>query len=221
MVALAVMGCPVGQVCDEVKDKFGHLRNKTSPEVLNLRKLRPSEEQMIKVKRKFEHLKEKRADRKTLEELVNLNPGAYSTEEILDLFRKYQLKLDLKAFTRRREGTRKIIFYLFSRSVPARTTDSVFSQAGKLPKGIEFYGVLTGIDRKTLTYLRKLKSFGAVRIKINPYIFEKAGAGVVPAFVYAECPEGEFRSRLCEYRYVLYGDVPLGYALEKFLEKER
>lgn len=112
----------------------------------------------------------------------------------------------------------KYIFYLFSQSVPDVTVNSVFDQAKKLVKeDIVFYGVVRGVDgdRKILDKFRNLRSKG-IRLKINPLIFRGVGAEVVPAFVYAVCPEkNSFRSRDCDYRLVVYGDMTLAGALEK------
>ncbi|MDQ7082108.1 MAG: TrbC family F-type conjugative pilus assembly protein [Aquificota bacterium] len=108
----------------------------------------------------------------------------------------------------------KVIFYLFSRSVPHATVDNVFRQAKSL-KGWKFYGVIRGIDREILSYIASLKNFKYVSVKVNPLIFEKVGAEVVPAFVFAECKMimGILRTKNCEFNAVLYGDVSLKWAL--------
>ncbi len=219
ITALAVMGCPIGDKCDKVKEELGYLKDKADLHNLDINKLLPKEEKLREVENRFKHLKEKRVKDEDLTRLLNMNTSSYSLERIMGLLRQYQLKFDLRKINAKKPTEkRKIIFYLFSRSVPARTVNNVFASSRKL-KGFEFFGVLRGIDKKTLEYLQNVDSFKKVRIKINPYIFEKVGAGVVPAFVYAECPPGEFRSKLCDYKYVVYGDISLEYAMDKFLSR--
>lgn len=118
---------------------------------------------------------------------------------------------------------KNLIFYLFSTSVPSQTVKNVFL-ASKKYKTLEFYGVIRGISKKTWEYLQSLdeKAIEDISIKINPNIFRYAEVKVVPAFVLAECndrPMGIIRSSSCSFKAVIYGDVSLDFAIEKFKER--
>ncbi len=117
----------------------------------------------------------------------------------------------------------KYLFFLFSKSVPDSAIESVFAQAQKL-KGINFYGVLRGVDRnrEVLTKIQGIKNFGEITVKVNPLIFRHVNAEAVPAFVYAQCAAPQmFRSGDCEYRMILYGDLSLIGALEKMADEDK
>ncbi|HID04970.1 MAG TPA: hypothetical protein EYP20_04100 [Aigarchaeota archaeon] len=170
--------------------------------------LLPSEEKIREVKERYKHL------------------GEYSGEEIEGLRdalltsagQQRVWKIFFSTPPPSEENSKKeTIFYLFSRSVPRATVDNVFRWAKNL-KDWKFYGVIRGIDKEILSYITSLKNFRHITIKVNPLIFEKVGAEVVPAFVFAECKMimGVLRTGDCEFKAVLYGDVSLKWALEKY-----
>jgi type-F conjugative transfer system pilin assembly protein TrbC len=159
------------------------------------------------------------------------------TTKDLERVKKYEyLGRQKKAFTKEldgrasvpartgRSGTAKegYLFYLFSKSVPDTTVDSVFEQARKL-ENTHFYGVVRGIDkdRDILKKIQTMKAFEGTTIKIHPLIFRAVGADKVPAFVYALCPEpAMFRAAECEYRMIVYGDISLRGALQLMIERD-
>ncbi|ACO04995.1 hypothetical protein PERMA_A0022 (plasmid) [Persephonella marina EX-H1] len=165
---------------------------------------------------KFKSLTENKADvseYKKLGENVNL-------KLLENIYGKNWLDIRLKL-----EGKpekKNLIFYLFSTSVPMQTVKNVFLASQKY-ENLEFYGVLRGISKKTWKYLNSLdEAMNNMTVKVNPLIFKAVDAEVVPAFVIAECPErpyGIIRSKSCKFKAVLYGDVSLDFAVEKFKEE--
>jgi len=197
---------------EKVKKDFEWLK-KRQKDVSQFRNLIPEQNVIKQVKERYEHLTKFNKD------LIKQFEFALLTKEGQERIWKAFFKKDLP-----KEKNQKVIFYLFSRSVPLQTLRSVFKSAEKL-KGYRFYGVLRGIDERTISYLASIESFkkGKITVKINPLIFEKAGTSVVPAFVLAECREnfGILRTKNCILKAVLYGDVSLEFALKKFKEVEK
>ncbi len=100
---------------------------------------------------------------------------------------------------------------------------NLFLSRHKSYKGINFYGVLRGVDakREVLIKIQGIKDFGEITVKVNPLIFRNVSAEAVPAFVYALCATPQmFRSGDCEYRMILYGDLTLMGALEKMADED-
>ena len=224
-LGITLMACSLDGKCNEreflkqnkekieqVKKDFQWLKEKQK-DVSDFEKLIPSRQKIEEVRNKYEDLA--RFD----ENLIRQFEGALLTKEgqkrIWEMFFKKDLPSSQKV---------KVIFYLFSRSVPRATVENVFKSAEKLTD-YRFYGVLQGIDKKTISYLASIESFkkGKITVKINPLIFEKAGTSVVPVFVLAECREnfGILRTKNCSFKAVLYGDVSLEFALKKFKEVEK
>ena len=224
-LGITLMACSLDGKCNEmeflkqnkekieqVKKDFQWLKEKQK-DVSDFEKLLPSRQKIEEVRNKYENLT--RFD----ENLIRQFEGAILTKEgqkrIWEMFFKKDLPSNQKV---------KVIFYLFSRSVPKKTVENVFKSAEKLT-GYRFCGVLRGIDKKTISYLASIESFkkGKITVKINPLIFEKAGTSVVPVFVLAECREdfGVLRTKNCSFKAALYGDVSLEFALKKFEEVEK
>ncbi len=191
---------------EKVKRDFEKLKNRRVK--INTKRLLPTEDKIKEIREKYKHLTE--FNKEEIEKLKDALLTSAGQKRVWESVFKTPSPKD-------KGSKEKVIFYLFSRSVPATTVDNVFSQAKKL-KGIKFYGVIRGIDREALHYITSLKNFGEVRIKINPLIFEKVGAEVVPAFVFAECRTvmGILRAGNCEFKAVLYGDVSLEWAVERY-----
>jgi len=205
--------------------------------------LKQNKEKIEKVKREFDWLREGKKkvsdferllpDSKKIEEVKNKYGSLEHFDEALTkrfeeaLLTKEGQKRIWRMFFKRNlpeSGKVEVIFYLFSRSVPKQTVENVFKSAEKLTD-YEFYGVVRGIDGKTLSYLASIESFkkGKITVKINPLIFERVGAEVVPAFVFAECKKefGILRTRNCDFKAVLFGDTSLDFAIEKYKEVKR
>lgn len=189
---------------------------------LDMESLKPSQEDIEKAK-KYESLKgqkvdEKAKEREALKENINLDKVQEITRPDVKSS-KNSLAGELSS-----PGKREAyLFYLFSKSVPQSAVDSIFGQAKKL-KGVNFYGVLRGIDSKrdVLKAVRETKNFGGITIKVNPLIFRFVGASMVPAFVYAQCPpKVMFRSKECDFKLVIYGDMTLMGALSMMAEKDK
>lgn len=183
--------------------------------------LLPSKETVRSVEEKFSSLKNSSADISDFEKFVD-------NESFTQVLKKFgslsSLKENwwLKAYREKQGRRRKVLFYLFSSTVPDRSVRNVLSQVKYLPRGLDFFPVLRGIP--SLDYLRKMKTWKemvGIRVKINPLIFRDVGAKVVPAFVLANCDviSGVLRSKTCVYEKVIYGDVSLRFALEKLLGK--
>ena len=198
----------------KVKKKFGGLKEKKQK--VDEEMLMPKADNLKEVEEKFRSLKENKADvskYKKLGENINL-------KLLENIYGKNWLDIRLKL-----EGNpekKNLIFYLFSTSVPMQTVKNVFLASQKY-KNLEFYGVLRGINKKTWKYLNSMdKAMNNMTIKVNPLIFKAVDAKVVPAFVIAECPNrpyGVIRSKYCKFKAVLYGDVSLDFAIEKFKEE--
>lgn len=159
-------------------------------------------QESIEKARKYEGLKENM----NLAPVIPQNAGLQETERSEESFNS-QINGSKEAY----------LFYLISKSVPSSAISNIFMQAKKL-KGVNFYGVLRGVDsaREVLSKMEQMNEFNDITIKVNPLIFRNVGAEVVPAFVYAVCPPRElFRSAECEYRMIVYGDMTLLGALEK------
>ncbi|OGW23083.1 MAG: hypothetical protein A2X55_08905 [Nitrospirae bacterium GWB2_47_37] len=154
----------------------------------------------IEKAKQYEHLKE-RADTDKVQAIVQPQADKPADKQIVK--------------TNSQTGKQRYIFYLFSKSIPNITVESVFIQSKKL--SINFYGVLRGVDkqRAVLEKIKGVKGFEDITVKINPLIFKAVGAEMVPAIVYAYCPHpAMFRSADCDYKYVVYGDISLIGALE-------
>jgi len=126
---------------------------------------------------------------------------------------------------------KQIIFYLFSTTVPKQTIVNVLKSAKKY-ENVEVIPVIRGLNRKgkkpveryIWEYISDIneKVGGGIRVKINPIIFSKSEVNFVPAFVLADCPIyfGIIRSKECDYKAVVYGDIAFDFAIEKFKEEE-
>jgi len=197
----------------EVEKNFKELTEKKQKVDEEMLMVKPEN---LKEVEKFKSLTENKADvseYKKLGENVNL-------KLLENIYGKNWLDIRLKL-----EGKpekKNLIFYLFSTSVPMQTVKNVFLASQKY-ENLEFYGVLRGISKKTWKYLNSLdKAMNNMTVKVNPLIFKAVNAEVVPAFVIAECPErpyGIIRSKSCKFKAVLYGDVSLDFAVEKFKEE--
>jgi len=171
----------------------------------------PSKTDIQKTAEKYEHLLLPRADIEAVSRIAN--PADKNTQtQMLPAVKSLQESIQ--------EGTAEkrtpYIFYLFSASVPDVAVDSVFSQASKLP--FPFFGVIRGVDNNK-KILQKLENLphreNGFTVKINPRIYKQVKAEMVPAFVFAYCPTpSRFRSKDCDYKYILYGDMSLTGALE-------
>ncbi len=219
--ALSLLACPAdkGEVCEKYKallptkeqvervirdfEKF-----KKRKIQIDTRNLLPSEDKIREVKERYKHLGE--FNSQEIDRLRDALLTSTGQQRVWEMF----FKEPLPKVSNSKE---KVIFYLFSRSVPATTVDNVFQQAISL-RGWKFYGVIRGIDKEILSYITSLRNFRHITVKVNPLIFEGVGAQVVPAFVFAECRTvmGVLRTKDCEFKAVLYGDVSLRWALEKY-----
>lgn len=197
----------------EVEEKFGGLKEKKQKVNEEMLMVKPEN---LKEVEKYKNLKENKADVSKYKELgKNIN-----LKLLENIYGKNWLDIRLKL-----EGNpekKNLIFYLFSTSVPIQTVKNVFLASQKY-KDLEFYGVLRGINKKTWKYLNSMdKAMNNMTVKVNPLIFRAVDAKVVPAFVIAECPNrpyGIIRSKYCKFKAVLYGDVSLDFAIEKFKEE--
>jgi type-F conjugative transfer system pilin assembly protein TrbC len=164
----------------------------------------PSQSAIQETAKKYEHLLNRRADTGTLSRIANPDKDNKTPIPALESFQSG-------------ESQRKpYIFYLFSGSVPDVAVDSVFSQSKKLP--FPFYGVIRGVD-KDRKIIKKIQDVSqkerGITVKINPKIYKQLNAEMVPAFVFAYCPtSNRFRSKDCDYKYIIYGDMSLTGALE-------
>ncbi len=181
--------------------------------------LLPKRETLLEVEKNYSRLRKGR----NVEKFKKLTQSRDITEfeRFIDSFNLDKLSKDwwLKAYKRTENREKEFLFYLFSSSVPDETVRNVLSQRYLIPPEIGFYPVLRGIP--SIDYLKKMKEWkelAGVKVKINPIIFKKAGVEVVPAFVLAKCKVigGILRSKTCVFQKVLYGDVSLQFALEKF-----
>ncbi|GER94865.1 hypothetical protein A45J_2631 [hot springs metagenome] len=164
------------------------------------------------VTNKFQNLLPKKEDLEKASQYAKLKDKT----DIHPIKEQEKQKEDKKQITIKKPEKEEYIFYLFSKSVPDITLESVFNQSKKLPN-INFYGVLRGIDKTHSVFekIKNIKGFEDITIKVNPLIFKAVGAQVVPAIVYAYCPPPDmFRSAECDYQYVVYGDISLAGALE-------
>jgi hypothetical protein len=216
LLSMALLACPANG-CEEyksllptkeevemIKRDFEKLKNRRIQ--IDTKTLLPSEEKLREVKERYKHLGEWNSEKvDKLKEALLTSAGQ---QRIWNMFFKTPPPSVKKE---------RVIFYLFSRSVPRATVENVFSYAKNL-KDWRFYGVIRGIDKEVLSYITSLKNFRHITVKVNPLIFEKVGAEVVPAFVFAECKVvmGILRTKHCEFKAVLYGDVSLRWALERY-----
>ena len=220
--ALSLLACPADAVFEEykvlmpskeqiekVRRDFKKFKNRRIQ--IDTGNLLPSEDKIREVKERYKHLGE--FSGQEVDRLMDALLSAASQQRIWEMFFKTPPLLG-------ESSKKKVIFYLFSRSVPRATVDNVFRQAKNL-KDWKFYGVIRGIDREILSYITSLKNFRHVSVKVNPLIFEKVGAEVVPAFVFAECKTtmGVVRTKDCDFKAVLYGDVSLKWALERYEQR--
>jgi type-F conjugative transfer system pilin assembly protein TrbC len=165
----------------------------------------PNQSEIQKTAKKYEHLLNRQADMKAVSRIVN--PDKETPSQTLSAAELIQ---------KSNREKKPYIFYLFSGSVPDITVDSVFSQSERLP--CSFFGVVRGVD-KDRNIIKKIQDLyrekRKVTIKINPRIYKQLNAEMVPAFVFAYCPApSRFRSKDCDYKYILYGDLSLMGALE-------
>jgi hypothetical protein len=182
-------------------------------------KFLPSKEEIEEVKKKFSSLN-KPADVSDFEKFTK---GDLSVVEKFGKLASLEKDWWLKLYANRQKRKKLVVFYLFSSSVPESSVRNILSQAGLVPTKVAFYPVLRGIP--SLDYLEKMrnwKEIAGITVKINPLIFRGVGAKVVPAYVLAECDvvAGVLRSKTCTYLKVLYGDVSLKFALEKFFAED-
>ena len=205
---------PTKEQIEKVKRDFEHLKDRKVD--FDAQRLLPSEEKIKEVKEKYEHLTD--YDEELIESFKDAMLTNIKLRRVWELFFKKPLPQEAEL----KSSRSRVVFYLFSRSVPKTTVENVFSQAKKL-KDYEFYGVIRGIDKEVLGYITSIKSFSGITVKVNPLIFERVGAEVVPAFVFAECKKtmGILRTKDCDFKAVLYGDVSLKWALERYEGKSR
>ncbi len=197
---------PSKEQIEKVRKDFERLEKRKAN--IDVDKLLPSEGEIKRVRERYKHLG--KFDQEKTQKLIDALLTSAGQQRIWEMF--FNRPMPQKA-----QEPARVIFYLFSRSVPSTTVGNVFRQAKKI-KGYEFYGVVRGIDKKLLSYLTSLKEFQGITVKINPLIFEKVGAEVVPAFVFAECKKtmGILRTKDCDFKAVLYGDVSLKWAIERY-----
>lgn len=222
-LGITLMACSIDEKCEEkkfieqnrekiekVRKEFEWLKNQKR-EI----KVKIDERKIEEVKKEFERLK--KVDKKLIERFKDALLTSEGQKSVWKLFFS-------KEPIKKEKEEKKVIFYLFSRSVPSSTVENVFKSSEKL-KDYEFYGVLMGIDKVTLSYLYRIKPFkeGKITVKINPLIFEKVGAKVVPAFVLADCKKefGIIRTKNCKFEAVMFGDTSLEFFLKKLKEVER
>ena len=222
LLGIFLQACSVDGKCEEkkfieqnrekiekVRREFEWLKNQKREIEIKI-----DERKIEEVKKRFEKLK--KVDEKLIEKFKDALLTSQGQQRVWELFFSKPIKKE--------KEKKKVIFYLFSRSVPSSTVENVFESAKKL-KDYEFYGVLMGIDKKTLSYLSRIEPFreGKITVKINPLIFEKVGAKVVPAFVLADCKKefGILRTRSCEFKAVMFGDTSLEFFLKKLKEVEK
>ncbi len=185
----------------------------------DMESLKPRPEDLEQAK-KFESLKTSEGMEKA-KKFEGLKEGA-DLKRVQSLIQKGQEQAPAVNLTDAQPERQKYLFFLFSKSVPDSAIESVFAQAQKL-QGINFYGVLRGVDakREVLTKIQGIKDFGEITVKVNPLIFRNVSAETVPAFVYALCATPQmFRSGDCEYRMILYGDLTLMGVLEKMADQD-
>ncbi len=181
---------------------------------VDLEKMKPKPEDIERVQKLEQSLKkpeyiEKAKQYEHLKDRVDMNKTQSAIQPQLD----NQNILNNQVISQ--PDKQKYIFYLFSKSIPDTAIESVFIQSKKL--NVNFYGVLRGIDKEgaVLEKIKGIKGFEDITIKVNPLIFNAVGAKVVPAIVYAYCPQPQmFSSSDCDYKYIVYGDLTLMGALE-------
>jgi type-F conjugative transfer system pilin assembly protein TrbC len=170
----------------------------------------PCQSEIQKTAKKYEHLLNGQADMEAISRIAN--PDKETQTQMLPAVKSLQDSIQERESQKRKP----YIFYLFSGSVPDVAVDSVFAQSRRLP--CPFFGVIRGVD-KDRNIIKKIQDLYQkerdVTVKINPRIYRQLNAEMVPAFVFAYCPTpSRFRSKECEYKYILYGDMSLMGALE-------
>lgn len=198
------------------------------------------------VEKEYRDLSNRRATGKQIEEMEKklVKPSDVSGFEKMkdrvdldSLFKMFKVdssgNIDFSALKTSKGEKERILFFLFSLSVPEQTVENVFSAAKDITEKekVYFYGVLRGLNRKgsrpvearIWAYLSRVneKAGGDIRVKVNPEMFKALKVNFVPAYVLADCPvtAGIIRSKGCEYRGILYGDVSPYFAVEKFKER--
>jgi len=189
-------------------------------------KLLPSEEQM-KQAEKYKDLTKNQKDVSKYQELGN----KIDWDKITKIYGSNYLEMQMKInqMLQSKNEKKQVVFYLISTSMPKETIINVIQTAKK--ENVELYPVLRGLNRKGYKPVERFifewvndlnnQIGGGIRVKVNPIIFNEVQANVVPAFVLADCPEryfGIIRSKSCQFKAVLYGDVSLDFAIERFKE---
>lgn len=122
----------------------------------------------------------------------------------------------------------KVVYFLYltSKSVPNSSIRNFLYGVDKLnKKGYEIKGraVYNGFT-KEMNPKEFMDDLNVTTVKhsdinINPFVFEDLKINSVPALVIANCPE-KFKSKYCDYKYVIKGEVPLEKSLLILSDKE-
>lgn len=202
---------------------------------LDYSSLVPDNDSINNIKLKYKHLGDRKA-------VTNKDNSGYITNvdmqkvtEVIKGFLPINMLgyIDLQKFYNllNQKKVDKYVFYLFSRSIGKEGVVSVLRDLAKANdilagRNIHFVGVIRGLDEDKKTF-RFLQSIGKensmnVKVKINPLIFRAVNANMVPAFLYAECPSPEnYRTKKCNFKYIIYGEMSLHRALELLSDKTK
>ena len=154
---------------------------------------------------------------------INLAPATKSSTGVIDpeAIAKQYAQVQHPTPTKRDEDTNEVMVFV-SLSMPKGSLERVARDTRKSGAAIVMRGVSKGVGPgrwvQSMAALEPLTKNGG-EVSLAPDLFERYGIKRVPAVVIASDPVAGCTEDACREYAVIYGDVSLGYALERLTDR--